>query len=49
MYDVNKIGMATIEGDWYMVTVVGWMVLETITRADGGVERKEKMAIHASE
>jgi hypothetical protein len=27
-------------GDKYMVTVVGWMVLESITRADGGVVKR---------
>ncbi len=32
-----------------MVTVVGWTVLEYITRAEGGVERKEQMAIGAPE
>jgi hypothetical protein len=36
-------------GDRYTVTVVGWMVLENIPRIEGGVERKEQIAIGASE
>jgi hypothetical protein len=36
MYDVNKIGITTMGGDWYMVTVNGgWMVLENITKVQG--------------
>jgi hypothetical protein len=50
MNDVNKIGIATMRGDGYTVTVnVGWIVLEHITRVEGGVERKEQLAIHVSE
>jgi hypothetical protein len=33
MYDVNKIGMETMGGDRYMVTVIGGqMVLENVTK-----------------
>jgi hypothetical protein len=36
MYDVNKIGIATMGGDRHMVTVIGgFMVLENITGAEG--------------
>jgi hypothetical protein len=31
---MNKIGMATMVGERYKVTVVGWMVLENITRKE---------------
>jgi hypothetical protein len=41
--------MRTIKEDSYMVTVVGWMVLETIIWAEGGVEKKEQISNHASE
>ncbi len=44
MNDVNSIDSAMV-GDRYMVSVVGWMVLENITMAEGGLERKEQMAI----
>jgi hypothetical protein len=49
MYDVNKIDIATMGKDRYMVTVVGWMVLEKITMVERGVEKKQQMAIDASE
>jgi hypothetical protein len=33
-----------------MVTVIGgWLLLENITKAEGGVERKEQLALHMSE
>jgi hypothetical protein len=42
MYDANKTGIATMGGDRYMLTVIGgWVVLENITKVEGGVERKE--------
>jgi hypothetical protein len=50
MYDVNKICITTRGGDRYMVTVIGgWMVLDNITKAERGVERKEQLALHESE
>ncbi len=49
MYDMNEIGMASIGGERYMVTVVGWMVLENIIRLEIGVERRKQMTIGASE
>jgi hypothetical protein len=42
MYDVNKIDLTTMGDDRHMVTVNGgWIVLESITREKGGVDRKE--------
>jgi hypothetical protein len=50
MYDMNKTCVTTRGGDRYMVTVIGGlMVLENITNAEGGVERKKQLALHVSE
>jgi hypothetical protein len=49
-YDVNKTHAATRGGVRYMVTVIDdWLLLKNITKAEGGVERKEQLALHTSE